>query len=179
MVPMIRYKRASRKDELEQILKLQQDNLPSVVSEEIKKTEGFVTVHHDFDILNKMNEVCPHIIATSDEKVVGYTLCMHPKFGDDIEVLRPMFGEIKRILGSNEKYIVMGQVCVDKAYRRRGIFRKLYSYMLEEIKSEFNCIITEVDSTNTASLQAHYAVGFELLSRYQSGGHDWELIRLG
>ena len=89
---MIRYKRASRKDELEQILKLQQDNLPSVVSEEIKKTEGFVTVHHDFDILNKMNEVCPHIIATSDEKVVGYTLCMHPKFGDDSRVCKASIG---------------------------------------------------------------------------------------
>ena len=175
---MIRYKRASLKGELEQILQLQQDNLPAVVSEEIKKTEGFVTVHHDFNILNRMNEVCPHIIATSNEKVVGYTLCMHPKFGDEIEVLRPMFAEIKRVLGVNANYIAMGQVCVDKEYRRQGIFRRLYSFMLEEIKPEFDCIITEVDCKNTRSLEAHYAVGFELLSRYQSGGHDWELIRL-
>lgn len=175
---MIGYKRASQKNELEQVLQLQQDNLPWVVSEEIKKKEGFVTVHHDFDILNRMNEVCPHIIATSNEKVVGYALCMHPKFGDEIEVLRPMFAETKRVLGSNENYIAMGQVCVDKEYRRQGIFRRLYSYMLQEIKPEFDCIITEVDSTNTRSLEAHYAVGFELLSRHQSGGRDWELIRL-
>ena len=176
---MIGYKRATRKYELEQILQLQRDNLPSVVSEEIKKTEGFVTVHHDFDILNRMNEACPHIIATNDEMVVGYTLCMHPKFGDEIEVLKPMFAEITRILGTDEKYIAMGQVCVAKAYRRQGIFRNLYNYMLDEIKPEFNCIITEVDCKNTRSLKAHYGIGFKLLSRYQSGGHDWELIRLG
>ena len=176
---MIRYKRASQKDELEQILQLQQDNLPAIVSEEIKKKEGFVTVHHDFNILHEMNEVCPHIIAVSDEKVVGYALCMHPKFGDEIEVLKPMFAQIKLILGPDESYITMGQICIDKAFRRQGIFRRLYSYMLQEIKPEFDCIITEVDAKNMRSLEAHYAVGFELLSRYSSGGQDWELIRLG
>jgi len=176
---MISYKRASLKVELEQILQLQYDNLPSVVSEETKKKEGFVTVHHDFNILDRMNEVCPHIIATVDEKVVGYALCMHPKFGNEIAVLGPMFTEIQRILGVKEKFIAMGQVCVDKAYRRKGVFRELYSYMLEEIQPEFSCIITEVDIQNIRSLEAHYAVGFKLLSRYQSGGHEWELIRLG
>ncbi|MEM7084847.1 MAG: GNAT family N-acetyltransferase [Bacteroidota bacterium] len=175
---MIHYKRASQKYELEQILQLQRDNLPTVISEETKKMEGFVTVHHDFNILNRMNEACPHVIATHEDKVVGYTLCMHPKFGDEIEVLQPMFAETNRILGFSEKYIAMGQVCVDKDYRRQGIFRKLYRYMLQEIKPEFDCIITEVDIENTRSLEAHYAVGFELLSRYRSDGHDWELIRL-
>lgn len=176
---MISYKRASLKDELKQILQLQYDNLPSVVSEETKKKEGFVTVHHDFNILDRMNEVCPHIIATVDEKVVGYALCMHPKFGGEIAILKPMFNEIQSILDADEKFIAMGQVCVDKAYRRQGIFRRLYSYMLEAIQPEFNCIVTEVDIQNIRSLEAHYAVGFKLLSRYQSGGHEWELIRLG
>ena len=175
---MIRYKRASLKGELEQILQLQQDNLPAIVSEEIKIKEGFVTVHHNFNILHKMNEVCPHIIATSDEKVVGYALCMHPKFGDEIEVLKPMFTQTKQVLGPDESYIAMGQICIDKTFRRQGIFRRLYSYMLQEIKPEFDCIITEVDAKNMRSLEAHYAVGFELLSRYASGGQDWELIRL-
>ena len=176
---MIDYKRASQKNELEQILQLQRDNLPTVVSEEIKKTEGFVTVHHDFDILNRMNEACPHIIAVINEKVVGYALCMHPDFGDEIEVLKPMFAQLKQILGPEETYITMGQICIDKAYRRQGIFRKLYNYMIQELKPEFGCIITEVDAKNMRSLEAHYAVGFELLSRYASGGQDWELIRLG
>jgi len=176
---MIDYKRASQKNELEQILQLQRDNLPTVVSEEIKKKEGFVTVHHDFNILHKMNEVCPHIIAVTNEKVVGYALCMHPDFGDEIEVLKPMFAQLKQILGPEETYITMGQICIDKAYRRQGIFRKLYNYMLQELKPEFGCIITEVDAKNMRSLEAHYAVGFELLSRYASGGQDWELIRLG
>jgi hypothetical protein len=50
--------------------------------------------------------------------------------------------------------------------------------MLEHIKPEFNAIITEVDLKNSRSLEAHYGVGFTLLSRYQADGHDWDLILL-
>jgi predicted GNAT family N-acyltransferase len=175
---MIRYKTASSTNELEQILALQRSNLPESLSEEIQNTEGFVTVHHDFDILKRMNNACPHIIAKKGDQVVGYALCMHPKFGNEIEVLLPMFQQIKKVLPEGESYIVMGQVCVHKAFRKQGIFRKLYETMLEHIKPEFNAIITEVDLKNSRSLEAHYGVGFTLLSRYQADGHDWDLILL-
>lgn len=183
---MITYHRASTVDELHQILALQQENLPTALSEEIQKREGFVTVHHDFDLLKRMNDACPHIIATDGERLVGYTLCMHPKFGDEIEVLRPMFKEIHRLINdpktsfklTTDNFIVMGQVCIDANYRKQGIFRKLYETMLVEIRPQFESIITEVDQKNARSLKAHYAIGFKLLSRYSSEGHQWELISL-
>ena len=175
---MIRYKTASSADELEQILLLQRENLPEAISEEVRIKQGFVTVHHGFDLLKRMNDVCPHIIAKKDDKVVGYALCMHPNFGDEIDVLLPMFSEIKKIVDPHKKYIVMGQVCIDKLFRKRGLFRRLYETMLHEIQPNFTSIITEVDIKNSRSQQAHYAIGFQLLSRYQSGGHNWELIEL-
>ena len=175
---MIAYKRASQKEELEQILELQHDNLPSSVSEAIQKNEGFVTVHHDFAILHKMNEVCPHVLATVGQKVVGYALCMHPKFGDTIDILKPMFGEIKRVLAPSEPFIVMGQICIHKDFRRQGIFRGLYDFMLKELETEFRSIITEVDAKNTRSLEAHLAIGFQSLAQYQSHQREWVLIQL-
>lgn len=149
-----------------------------VISSEEKLKEGFVTVHHDFDILKRMNDACPHILAKEGESVVGYALCMHPKFGDEIEVLKPMFYEINRLPTSIETYLIMGQICIDKTFRKRGIFRKLYETMLKEIQPKFNIIITEVDAKNTRSLDAHYAVGFNLISRYRFGGQDWVLIAM-
>jgi len=182
---MITYKRASTLAELEQILELQRNNLLTLISSEEKKMEGFLTIQHDFDLLNKMNKVCPHIIAKEDEKVVGYALCMHPKFENEIDLLKPMFKEITKTLQQRKSdnplfnnYIVMGQICIDKSYRKQGIFRKLYANMLQEIQPTFNIIITEVDRKNTRSLEAHYAIGFELLSKYRSGEQDWELISL-
>ena len=183
---MIVYTTVTTDHELQQILELQQENLPTAISEETQKTEGFVTVHHSFDLLKRMNETCPHIIAKDEDKVVGYALCMHPKFGKEIEVLLPMFREIKRVFKdsstaicvTSDEFIVMGQVCIHKDFRKKGIFRKLYEHMLKEIAPKFKAIITEVDRKNMRSLNAHYAIGFQTLSQYKSDGKDWELIVL-
>jgi len=91
-----------------------------------------------------------------------------------------MFREINTIKNNVLKgeYIVMGQICVARPYRRQGLFRKLYETMQSQLSSKFQIIITEVDSKNVRSLEAHYTIGFELLYSYQSDGHDWQLIGL-
>ena len=173
-----RYGRASTEKELEQILALQQRNLLQNVSHENRNTEGFVSVQHDLAILGKMNEVCPHIIATFEKKVVGYALCMHPKFADEIELLRPMFLEIATAVPPTESFIAMGQICVDKEHRKKGIFRELYKTMKAYLQPEFDSIVTSVDVTNTRSLEAHYAVGFTDLKNFRAKNRDWKLIQL-
>jgi predicted GNAT family N-acyltransferase len=125
-----------------------------------------------------MNKACPHIIATIGQQVIGYALCMHPKFSDEIAVLKPMFKKIHEELGTAASFIAMGQICVQAGYRGQGIFRGLYTHMCTVLQAEFNRIITEVDVKNTRSLQAHYAVGFEKLIAYEADGHQWELIQL-
>ncbi|MGI9550075.1 MAG: GNAT family N-acetyltransferase [Aurantibacter sp.] len=175
---MVVYKRVSDAEELNQILKLQQLNLPARLSLEERKKEGFVTVDHTFDILERMNNVCRHIIAKDGHKVVGYALCMHPDFADEIAVLKPMFDQISQTLPKGTSYIVMGQTCVDKDYRNKGVFRKLYDAMKKAVQPEFSCIITKVDVKNTRSLSAHYAVGFVDLKTYSSGGQKWNLVLL-
>lgn len=173
----IKYCRASTDEELNQILKLQKQNLPKVLSNSEKELEGFVTVDHTFDILKQMNDSCPHVIAKEGHKVMGYTLCMHPKFADGIEILKPMFKEINKVI-SDHNYMVMGQVCVDFQYRKRGVFRGLYNFMKQELKETFNYIITEVDAKNTRSLNAHLAIGFKILKEYHADNTDWVIISL-
>ena len=175
---MITYHSATSDTELDQILALQKRNLPTAISSDEKTKEGFVTVSHTFEILKKMNNAQGHIIAKSQGKVVGYALCMHPKFADEIEVLKPMFDEIKAVSPKVKNYIAMGQICIDKAFRRQGVFRKLYETMRLAVRPEFDSIITEVDAENKRSLQAHYAIGFKDLKTYRSGGQEWKLISL-
>ena len=172
------YCRASTDDELLQILELQKRNLPDSLSDLEKENEGFLTVIHTFEILKQMNNVCAHNIAKHNNKVVGYALSMHPKFAVEIEILKPMFIEINKIISGNFKFIIMGQICVDKAYRKKGIFRGLYSYMKKELQFTFNAIITEVDAKNLRSLNAHLAVGFEIVRTYHADNHEWHIISL-
>ncbi len=174
----LKYQQASGRTHLQQILDLQRNNLPENLSPAEIMDEGFVTVRHNLLLLEQMNNVCGHIIAMERDILAGYALCMHPDFADAIPVLQPMFAELKHILEPNTQLMVMGQVCVAKPYRGRGVFRGLYTSMQQYLQKDYNWIITEVDVTNTRSLKAHAAIGFKNLSAYHSGGQDWEIIGL-
>jgi len=167
---------------LRQILQLQKLNLPKALSEEERIQEGFVTVDHDFAILKKMNSPYPHIIATDDDSVIGYALVMLRSIQDEIEVLKPMFEKINTLSYNNaplssSKYFVMGQVCVAKDYRGKGIFYKMYDYMKSIMCIDFDMVITEVSAHNTRSLKAHARQGFvNVLSFEAPDGHPWEIL---
>ncbi|NER14502.1 GNAT family N-acetyltransferase [Leptobacterium flavescens] len=169
------YKRASSDDELQQILEIQKRNFKVNLSEEDQQLEGFITVHHSFETLKKMNTSCAHIIAKDGNTVAGYALAMLPSFREEFPVLVPMFETADELL-KGRKYIVMGQVCIDRPYRKQGIFRGLYGFYREELKDEFDCLFTEVASSNIRSLEAHKSVGFKVLKTQTSDGVSWELI---
>ena len=119
----ILYKRASTLDELEQIRTLQLQNSSQNITSEEKLQEGFVTVQHSVALLEQMNSACAHIIAKDEEKVVGFALVMLSSFRNEIEVLIPMFERIDDLIPNDKSYVIMGQICVDKNYRKQGIFR--------------------------------------------------------
>lgn len=178
---MITYQLTSTNTELREIIELQQINLPVNISTSELNEQGFVSVQHTLALLTKMHDAHPHIIAKHNNKVVGYALCILQEFRNEIPLLTPMFNQIDKVikeLNINLNYMVMGQVCVDKIYRKQGIFRALYKYMQKNISKEYNAIITEVDVKNTRSVNAHKAIGFELLKEHQSNNQNWQLIVL-
>lgn len=175
---MIQYTRASSAEDLKQILELQKKNLPNGLSEKEKLKDGFVTVHHSFKILKEMNDTCAHTIAKFDDKVIGYALSMTKSFGDKIEVLKPMFDEISKLEKCNN-YLVMGQICIDKEYRGKGLFRGLYNFMKTKVCATlFDEIITEIDVKNNRSINAHKAIGFETLKEYMANNQKWRIVSL-
>jgi RimJ/RimL family protein N-acetyltransferase len=129
-----------------------------------------------------MNSPYPHIIAKDGDTVVGYTLVMQRDLRDEIPVLIPMFDEIDKLtyngrLLKDTAYVVMGQVCIAREYRGKGIFEGLYAEMARRMKSDFDVIITEVSSRNTRSLRAHDKIGFEKIHEYRDkDGEDWVIV---
>lgn len=170
------YRRVVSDDELFEIIKLQKCNIPASISIEEQLNEGFVTVQHDLETLKMMNDACAHVIAIHNNTIVGYALSMLDSFKNTIAVLKPMFKEIETCISPNVSYITMGQICVDKNYRKQGVFKGLYNFMKSELNTVFDIIITEVDIKNTRSLNAHYAIGFNLLKRYTCNNQEWALL---
>jgi GNAT superfamily N-acetyltransferase len=179
---MIEYTCVTTEQQLMGILDLQHQNLLMNLDEAEIREQGFVTVRHSIADLQSMNAIEPHVIAVENERVVGYLLAMTVLSRNDIPVLVPMFETIDRIEYeghpvSASSYIVVGQACVDKSYRGKGIFDGLYSYYAGYFKERYDYIITEIDDMNKRSLRAHRRVGFKTINEYVApNGITWHIV---
>ena len=178
----IQYSLLSTEAEIHQLLALQQSNLPQNISGEEAKSQGFVTVEHNFDLMKAMNDAEAHVIAKDQGQVIGYCLVMLSSFQDQIPVLQPMFALLDGLsyhqkLLAEYQYFVMGQVCIDKNYRGQGVFDGLYQSLAQHYHQKYDFVVTEVATRNVRSIKAHQRVGFELLHRYTDPrGEEWDVI---
>jgi len=173
---------ASSTADLEQILALQRCNVEEGRTPEDVAAQGFVTVRHDLALLREMNDAAGHVVARVDGHVVGYALVMLASFEERIPILAPMVARLRTLEFRGRalcdlRYFIMGQVCVDAAYRGSGAFAGLYDELRRRYASQYDLVVTEVARRNTRSVRAHAKVGFELLQRYRhDGGEEWDLI---
>ncbi len=168
---MIVYTTANTTTDLNQILTLQKANLSEGLTVEEKQSQGFVTVNHSFDQLKSLNEIEKHIVAKTNDKVIGYLLAMTKKSQFEIPILVPMFDAFGSILYKNKKvadynYMVVGQVCIHKAYRGQGILDQCYTAYKEYYSAKYDFAITEIASDNLRSLNAHKRIGFNEVHSY-------------
>jgi L-amino acid N-acyltransferase YncA len=171
------YTTAESKSDLKGILSLQKENLAQGLTRDEIKSQGFVTVCHSYDQLKKMNDHENHVIAKDNDKVVAYVLAMtqHSRF--DIPILLPMFEAFGAISYKGKKitdynYLIVGQVCIDKAYRGQGLFDNCYAAYKKHFRQKYDFAITEIASTNLRSLNAHKRVGFQEVHSYMAPDSD-------
>lgn len=168
--------------EIRQILELQRVNLPSNISEEELRDQGFVTVRHDEPLLTDMHAAEPQIIARDGDRIVGYALVMLPSFADRIPVLQPMFRLLETLDYRGQSlqeynYYIIGQICVAKDYRGQGVVEGLYRQHREQLSGRYDLTITEISDRNQRSLRAHHRIGFETIHRYTApDGELWHVI---
>lgn len=173
---------ADTEKDLQGILTLQKENLAHRLPEDEINSQGFVTVDHTFEQLQKMNAIEKHIIAKDNDKVVGYILAMTENSKQDIPILLPMFQmfdetNYKGKMIANFNYLVVGQVCIAKAYRGRGVFDHCYAAYKKLYRGKYDFVITEIAVANTRSLHAHKRIGFEEVHRYTSPDSvEWAIV---
>ena len=178
---MLTFSTSSTTSDFRQILDLQNRNVESALHKEEVQSEGFVSARHTVALIEKMNSPYPHIIAKSDDQIIGFTLVMLQSLQNDIELLVPLFKNINSItyqeeLIKNTSYFVMGQVCIDKPFRRKGIFRKLYHQLRDQMQPHFKYCITGISTRNIRSWKAHEKVGFKLIHKYTDSKGDWIIV---
>lgn len=179
---MIRYTTSKTDKELEQILELQKQNLAIGLTAEQIASQGFVTVSHSFQDLHTMNVIEEHVIAKDNDRVVAYLLAMTVRSRFDIPMLLPMFEMFEQIEYQNKKvadwrYIVVGQVCVAAGYRGKGVLDACYATYRNIFQDRYDFAITEINTRNQRSINAHKRIGFETIHEYVApDGEGWSIV---
>jgi ribosomal protein S18 acetylase RimI-like enzyme len=163
--------------ELKEILDLQRANLPRNLRPDEIAAQGFVTVEHTLDLLNRMHRLSPSIIARDGETLAGYALVMPIECRSFIPILEPMFLRLEGLRMHQHRFYVMGQICVAKSWRGQGIFDLLYRTHRDHLRARYDYSVTEVSTSNMRSMRAHQRIGFEEIDRYRDATDEWALLR--
>lgn len=177
---MITFHSTSDPGDLQDILHLQAKNVEAVLTDTERSSEGYVTVRHDLPLLTAMASYHPQIACKDGSSLVGYALVMDRTFRHHIPVLIPMFDQIDGLSHDgmalkDAPYVIMGQICIDKAYRKRRLFHGLYEHLFKTMAGAFDMVITEVSERNPRSYHAHLKAGFDHIHTYESG-EKWHLM---
>lgn len=174
-------RKANSSNDLEGILKLQNENHFDNLVKGKSNEDGFVTVKHTLEMLEKMQVLLPQVVATENNTVVAYALSMHRDLKNEIPILIPMF-DIFDKLSYNHKplneydYYVMGQICIEKKHRRTGLFKSLYLKHRALFNKQFYFCLTEVSAQNERSLGAHQKIGFQSIHENKDQTDNWHIL---
>lgn len=158
--------------DLEQVLALQQANLAFT-------EDGFVTVVHTLDTLRDFHRHMPSVVARHAGQVIGYALSMPRSTAASVPVLLPFFERIEKLPAlQGQSWYVMGQVCVDRSWRGRGLFDGMYAAHRHHFAADHAWLVTEIASRNPRSLKAHARVGFVELDHFTDATDEWSVVGL-
>jgi hypothetical protein len=168
-------------DELRQILELQQQNLKQHVSEEEKKEQGFVTMKFTLPMLEAMHTLAPSIIVKDRDKVIAYAIVFLPEGRRVYPAIVPLLDLVETLEWNGTplnryRYYIMGQICVAKEYRGRGVVKMLYDGHREAMHHEYDLIVTEISTSNHRSIKAHERIGFVSIHTYRDELDEWSVV---
>ena len=174
-------KRVSDRKEIEGIKTLQTANLRQNLNPEEIRTQGFVTAEYSLDFLERMNEDEPAVIAVDDDKVVGYALVATRGLLGQHELLDDLFRQVDEQIYRGEKlsernYVLVGQLCVAKEQRGKGLAGKMYELFRSELSGRFDYCLTDVQVSNPRSIRAHLRAGFQIIGELNYGGSPWKIV---
>jgi GNAT superfamily N-acetyltransferase len=167
--------------DLLQILDLQKKNLKKYISPEERQSEGFLTMQFNIDMLKALHELAPSVIIKDDGKLVAYAITLFLEGRKAYPDLEPMFKNFSNLKWNGKplydyRFYVMGQICIDKDYRGKGLFRRLYEAHREFFSERFHIIVTEISTSNLRSLKAHEQIGFQSIATYRDELDEWSVV---
>ena len=181
---MSEYSIVQTEEELKGIHSLLESNLAINVPDEVEDKEGFLTVAYSLADLKRMHDTDPAIIAKDKGQVIAYVLALNPVIKSDFPILIPLLELFDNIIYegsavSTYNYLIIGQACIHKNYRGKGVFKKIYAAYNARFRDKFDFAISEIATRNLRSMNAHKKIGFTTVHEYTDpNGVEWSVVIL-
>jgi hypothetical protein len=168
-------------EDLHQILWLQERNLKQNLSQDEKDSEGFVTMRFTIEMLTNLHNVAPSVVVRNGDTIIAYAIVLLKEGRHYYPDLETMFLHLETIewdgkLLAGYRYYVMGQICIDKAYRGGNVFSILYATHRDLYQAAFDCLVTEISTSNRRSMRAHEKIGFKTIDKYRDAVDEWNVV---
>jgi len=163
------------------IIRLQSASFIGNLSEEERK-EGFLSAESSRAQVAEMAEDLGTTIATVDGAVVAFLCAFRNEFNYGSPVIAKMLDgyDLARFEGkplSSYSSYIYGPVCIDRAYRRRGLLRGLYEAQKQELAGQFDIGVAFGSRSNPHSLKAHTAgLGMTEVGDFELKGNVYVIL---
>jgi hypothetical protein len=192
-------------NDLHQLHQLHLDNLRGPhgnLSDSEAEKEGFVSAEYSIEFLRMMNQTRKSVIAKDGEPlsshlhsrffvfvifppgdlIVGYVLvAIKSELYGKHKLLDSLYDAIDevKIRGVQMKlvnYVVVGQLCVRKGFRGKGVVNAMYAFFKSYLQDEFVCAATDISTSNPRSLRAHLKCGFQVVDSLVFEDSRWDVV---
>ena len=161
------------------LLQLQEANL-FVNLPAAQHKHGFLSARFAAEQFAQMNRDAAVVVAEDNGHIVGYACSAGADFSRQSPILAAMIATFGRLtyLGTtliDARVCIYGPVCVDRAWRGRGVLRGLIVRMKEELAGQYEVAAAFISKVNPRSLAAHVdGLGMTVLGDFAfEAGRYW------
>ena len=178
---MITLDKVRNYNDLLQIKVLNEDNLKINLSQQDQSKYGFLTLEYNIELLLKMNNIEKSIVVKEDNEVVGYAIVTNKTVYGLNKLFDDLIDRVKTLTYchnnlNNVEYALVGQLCIKKNYRGKGLVKKIYEFYKQEYSKKYKYLITDIDERNKRSLSAHLKSGFQIIDNFYWAESYWNII---
>lgn len=151
--------RRAKPEDITAILDVQAANFIGSM-EDTERRDGFLSMQFTREQFQEMASHVGIVVAVTGDHLAGYLCASSCEFNRPFPLLAAMMQRFdtidyrNRSLASSRVFIY-GPVCIDRAYRSRGLLRRLYETLRREVSGRYDIGVAFVADDNPHSLHAH------------------------
>lgn len=176
--------RLATKADIEGVLALQEKYLYSKLTE-VERAQGFVTTPFTVAQIEEIllqNGV--FVAETKDGQIIAYVFAGSWKYFEQWEIFNYMSARFPQLSFqgkeiTTENSFQYGPVCIDTAYRGKGLLNLIFEEMRLEFRKKYPISITFINKINVISEMAHTKkLGWEIVDNFEFNNNHYISLAL-